>query len=152
MTNVGKETTSRLTFNQTALVININKFLTVVVTFLLAHILVLIVWCCNELGFSLARGTFIWPFGRVDFKSWAGCHFAMLSVFVLFVFFKRVGIAFNDVFFAFSLYELNNYRSIFLSVIFNSLFNVIKIHIGRHSVSVTRLLLVIFASCTKGLP
>lgn len=40
----------------------------------------------------------------------------------------------------------------FLSVIFNSLFNVIKIHIGRHSVSVTRLLLVIFASCAKGLP
>lgn len=28
-------------------------------------------------------------------------------------FFKRVGIAFNDVFFAFNLYELNNYRSIF---------------------------------------
>lgn len=69
------------------------------------------------------------------------------------LFFKQVGIAFNDVFFAFNLYELNNYRSIFLSVIFNSLFNVIKIHIGRHSVSVTRLLLlVIFASCTKGLP
>lgn len=82
----------------------------------------------------------------------AGQAAILLCYLFLFVFFKRVGIAFNDVFFAFSLYELNNYRSIFLSVIFNSLFNVIKIHIGRHSVSVTRLLLVIFASCAKGLP
>lgn len=82
----------------------------------------------------------------------AGQAAILLCYLFLFVFLNGLVLLLMMSFFAFSLYELNNYRSIFLSVIFNSLFNVIKIHIGRHSVSVTRLLLVIFASCAKGLP